>query len=210
MLRQNGLGDDQVNRKKFPFPDRESSMKILQNDACYGKIPPDQVQRVFDDAWSVGTQEAKGFIREHCQEDFDMLRVLRQLGFQIVEQDIDYIMGNIRYFCEYLPGKNQIYIYTKGIGLWAQTNGLPFDAARNIILAHEFFHYLEANGLGWVSRRCMVPMLKLGKFSIGKTGIAALSEVAANAFSNEYYAAYMESLPETEADDISMTGGNES
>lgn len=181
-------------------------MIILQNDACYGKIPPERVEDVFDDAWSLGEREAELFIREHCQEDFDMLRILRKLGFRIEEQNIDYIMGNIRYFCEYLPGKNQITVYSKGIKLWADTNEMEYGEARNIILAHEFFHYLEANRIGWVSKRCLVPMLKIGKFTLGKTGIAALSEVAANAFANEYYSAYMNFLKENK--DTVMTGGN--
>lgn len=167
-------------------------MEILKNDACYVKIPPEKVEAVFDDAWSLGEQEGEKFLREHCQKDFDMLRILRQLGFRIEKQNIDYVMGNVRYFCEYLPGKNQITIYGKGIALWAETNALDFVSARNIILAHEFFHYLEANHIGWVSKRCLVPMLKIGRFTLGKTGIAALSEVAANAFANIYYASYME------------------
>lgn len=166
-------------------------MKILQSDACYGKIPPEDVEPVFDDAWNLGEREGKAFLQQHCQDDFDMLRILRQLGFRIEEQNIDYIMGNIRYFCEYLPGKNQITIYSKGIALWAGTNELDYEPARNIILAHEFFHYLEANRIGWVSKRCLVPMLKIGNITLGKTGIAALSEVAANAFANTYYDSYM-------------------
>ena len=99
-------------------------------------------------------------------------------------------MGNIRYFCEYFSEKNQIIIYSKGIDLWASSNGLEHAQARNIILAHEFFHHLEAKQLGWISKRCLVPMLKIGSLTLGKTGIAALSEVAANAFANTYYSAY--------------------
>lgn len=184
-----------MNRKVFPFPDKESSMQILKNDPCYGKIPEERVDAVFDDAWSVGIEEAGKFIRTHCAESgFDMFRILEKLGFRIIRQDTDYVMGNIRYFCEYFPEKNQIYVYEKGIDLWAASNGLESEQSGNIILAHEFFHYLEAKRLGWMSKRCLVPMLKIGRLSIGKTGIAALSEVAANAFANEYYSAYMNFL----------------
>ncbi len=180
-----------MNQKKFPFPDKESSMDILKNDPCYEKIPPDRVVEVFEDAWRIGSEEAQAFISEHCVEnDFDMIDVLQNLGFQIIQQDTDYVMGKTRYFCEYFPQKNQIYVYNKGIDLWADSNGLGSGIATNIILAHEFFHYLEAKKLGWISKRCLVPMLKLGKWSLGKTGISALSEVAANSFANEYFSAY--------------------
>lgn len=184
-----------MNQKTFPFPDKESSLVILKNDPCYGKIPEDQVADVFENAWQTGIDEAQKFISENCPDaDFDMINILQKLGFQIIQQDIDYVMGNIRYFCEYFPEKNQIYVYKKGIDLWAASNNLESEQSKNIILAHEFFHYLEAKQLGWISKRCLVPMLKIGKFSFGKTGIAALSEVAANSFANEFYTAYTKYL----------------
>lgn len=166
-------------------------MDILKKDPCYGKIPETQVDAVFEDAWTTGIAQAQEFISEHClASDFDMMEILQKLGFAITVQDVDYVMGNIRYFCEYFPEKNQIIVYSKGVDLWASSNNLESEHSRNIILAHEFFHYLEAKHLGWISKRCLVPMLKIGRFTLGKTGVAALSEVAANAFANEYYSAY--------------------
>lgn len=188
-----------MNQKKFPFPDKESSMEILKKDPCFGKIPPEQVPIVFEDAWTTGTTEAQKFLSAHCQNSgFDMMEILTRLGFAITVQDVDYVMGNIRYFCEYFSEKNQIIVYSKGIDLWAASNELEHTEARNIILAHEYFHCLEARHLGWVSKRCLVPMLKIGSFTLGKTGIAALSEVAANAFANEYYGAYANYLAKSE------------
>lgn len=181
-----------MDQKKFPFPDKESSMLILKNDPCYGKIPEEQIVDVFEDAWMTGVEEGRKFISAYCLDaEFDMIKILQKLGFEIIQQDIDYVMGNIRYFCEYFPEKDKIHIYNKGIDLWAASNNLEPEQSKNIILAHEFFHYLEAKRLGWISKRCLVPMLKIGKLTFGKTGIAALSEVAANAFANEYYSAYI-------------------
>ena len=175
-----------MNQNTFPFPDKENSRDILKKDPCYGKIPADRVAAVFEDAWTTGLEEAQKFISEYCMDSgFNMVEILEKLGFEIIQQDTDYVMGNIRYFCEYFPEKNQIYVYNKGIGLWAASNDLEPEQSKNIILAHEFFHYLEAKQLGWISKRCLVPMLKIGKVTVGKTGIAALSEVAANAFANE-------------------------
>ena len=168
-------------------------MEILKKDPCYGKIPENQVESVFEDAWQTGVEEARKFIAEYCLDaGFDMTAILQELGFRIIQQDMDYFMGNIRYFCEYFPEKNEILVYSKGIALWAESNQTEPEQGKNIILAHEFFHYLEAKYLGWISKRCLVPMLKIGNFTLGKTGIAALSEVAANAFANKYYEAYAE------------------
>jgi hypothetical protein len=184
-----------VQDNRFPFPDRKSSLDILLRDPCFDKIPKDRIQDIFDDAWLAGATEAKSFIDEYCYAFcFDMFGILKELGFKIIPQDIDYVMGNMRYFCEYLSGKNTFYIYNKSVALWAETHHMEFAMARNIILAHEFFHYLEANKIGWVSKRCTVPMLKIGKVSIGKTGISALSEIAANSFANAYYTEYVASL----------------
>lgn len=178
------MGDD-----RFPFPDRDSSLLIFQRDPCYYKVPADQAEAVFDDAWSTGVRQAKIFTGQY--ETLDMVEILERLGFSIHTEDTDYVMGNVRYFCEYLSNKNIVRLYRGSISLWAQKNGFDYEQARNIILAHEYFHYLEAKCVGWVSKRCVVPMLKIGSFRIGKTGVPALSEVAANAFANEYYKSYM-------------------
>ncbi len=189
-----------MNQIMFPFPDKESSVEILKRDACYGKIPPERVGDVFEDAWQTGQEEARKFVNNFCRNSaFDMPRILEGLGFRIIRQDTDYVMGNIRYFCEYFPEKKQIQIYSRSIGLWAVANGLNLKQAEDIILAHEFFHYLESKELGWMSRRCLVPMLKIGEVEIGKTGVAALSEVAANAFANAFYGAYVQFLEASEA-----------
>ena len=64
---------------------------------------------------------------------------------------------------------------------------------------HEFFHVLETTRLGITSKEYTVPLFTIGPFKLGKTGIHALSEIAAHAFTNTYYG-LLES--------VSDTGGN--
>ena len=176
----------------FPFPDREASKRILRADPCFGKIPADQVDGVFEKAWQTGEAEAARFLAQ--QEDpasFSMLQVLEKKHFRIEVKDVDYVMGNIRYFCEYMSEQNIVLIYRKSVELWAEKNGLSYETARDLILAHEYFHYLEWHEIGRTSKQYLVPMLKIGKLSLGKTGIAALSEIGANAFANSCYTALM-------------------
>jgi hypothetical protein len=59
--------------------------------------------------------------------------------------------------------------------------------AANLILSHEFFHFLECTGLGLTSRMYQVPMIVIGPLKIGRTGIRALSEIGAHGFARTYY-----------------------
>lgn len=163
-------------------------MEILKRDPCYGKIPPDRIQPAFDTAWSIGEREAKRFL-SGCPNagDAPMVELLKRWGFSVKTYDEDYIMGNTRYFCEYLSGTNEVKIYQKSIQVWAEHNGLSYEKSLDLILAHEYFHYLEWHEIGLTSKCCLVPMLKLGPLSLGKTGISALSEIGANAFANYCY-----------------------
>lgn len=171
----------------FPFPDKDACATIYKKDPCYPKIPECDRKTVFENAWETGIREAKCFLDEIGPEGLSMYSVLVRQGYSVRAEDTDYVMGMTRYFCELYPADNSVVIYRKSVQLWADEQGLSYGLAKNIILAHEYFHHLEVRKIGWVSRQYLVPMLKIGRLSIGKTGIAALSEVAANAFANEYY-----------------------
>lgn len=173
---------------RFPFPNREDSIKILKADPCYGKIAPEQVDAVFDRAWKTGEEQAELFLRERIgRTDISMMEILKGLNFEIEIHDMDYVMGNIRYFCEYISQKNIVRIYSQSVSLWAKRNNLPYESGLNLVLAHEYFHYLEWHIIGQTSKQYLVPMVKIGPIKLGKTGIAALSEIGANAFANRYY-----------------------
>ena len=173
----------------FPFPNREDSYGILERDPCFGKIRPGSVRAVFDTAWETGVKEGNVFLKEHDPFDLNMVCVLEDEGFSIITENKDYVIGTQRYFCEYLPKSMQVIIYSGSVKLWAEKQALDYETAKNVILAHEYFHYLENTKLGWVSRQHMVPMLRIGKFELGSTGVPALSEVAANAFANTLFVA---------------------
>ena len=176
----------------FPFPNRDASKRILFADPCFGKIPADQVDRVFEKAWQTGEAEAERFLAQlENLESFSMLSLLEKKKFRIEVKDVDYVMGNIRYFCEYMSQENIVLIYQKSVELWAQKNNLSYETARDLILAHEYFHYLEWHEIGRTSKQCLVPMVKIGPLSLGKTGISALSEIGANAFANSCYTAFI-------------------
>ena len=162
-------------------------MQDLKNDYVFSKIEPNEVAAVFEDAWAVGTQTARAFLREHADAPLRMPAFLEEQGFRIEVKDIDYVLGKQRYFCEYFSRQKIIKIYKKSVELWCRENGYTYADGCNLILCHEYFHHLEWHEIGLTSKRCLVPMIKIGRFQLGKTGVPALSEIAANAFAQECF-----------------------
>ena len=182
----------------FPFPDRDACRNILSDDPCYPKIPESQREAIFEDAWAFGMQAADE-MWDSCPHDAGMRTLLKSNGLKLERRNIDYVVGNTRYFCDYVSGEGIITIYRKSVALWAESNGLSYEDSEELILAHEMFHYLESHRFGLASRRFLVPMLQIGKLRIGKTGIPALSEIAANAFANRWYTLSADAGKVTEA-----------
>lgn len=170
----------------LPFPGRELADKELTYDFCYGKIPESDRARIVEDAWQKGCDAARQiFSKENGSTDF--FAIAQKNGLSILKKDIDFVSGNNRYFSDYVSGRNEITLYLKSVELWAEENHLDLDTAQNLILSHEYFHFLEVTQLGLTSRSYQVPMIQIGKIKIGKTGIRALSEIGAHAFARTYF-----------------------
>ncbi len=171
---------------RFPFPDRALADQELRYDPCYGKIPEQDRAIIVEKAWQKGCEAARTV---YCRESgsWDFAAIARKSGLTLTEKDVDYVVGNQRYFSDYISGKKRINLYTKSIQKWADQNSLSFEQAVNLILSHEYYHYLEMNEIGLTSRDYQVPMLMIGPLKLGKTGIRALSEIGAHAFARTYY-----------------------
>jgi hypothetical protein len=108
-------------------------------------------------------------------------------GLTVIYTDKDNVSGRVRYFSEYYSGRKTIYMYSGSIEKWARSNKLKIEDARELILAHEFFHHLECTRLGLTSKQYTVPHFQIGKLKIGKAGIRALSEIGAHGFSYTFF-----------------------
>ena len=171
---------------RFPFPGRELADQELTYDPCYNKIAPEDRAVIVEKAWQKGCQAAQMvFDRENGCPDFT--DIARRSGLQLTEKVTDYIVGKQRYFSDYVSGQNLITLYSISIQKWAEQNDLTYSQAVNLILSHEYYHFLEMNEIGLTSRDYLVPMLIVGPLKLGKTGIRALSEVGAHAFARKYY-----------------------
>ena len=183
---------------RFPFPTRELALKELSWDRYVMRIPEEDKKRIVDLAWSKG-ECAAHMVFEESNGQSDFFQICKDAGMTIIKKDIDCVYGNQRYFSDYVSGTKEITLYEQSCALWAKQNQLDLYEAQNLILMHEFFHVLETTRLGLTSKEYTVPLFTIGPFKLGKTGIHALSEIAAHAFTNTYYG-LLES--------VSDTGGN--
>ena len=170
----------------LPFPGKELAQQELSYDVCYSRIPQQDRARIVQSAWQKGEQAAHTVFRQWGGET-DFFAIAQRSGLACLQLEKDYIVGKQRYFSDYLSGKNEIKLYLGSIRLWAQQNGLALQTALNVILSHEYFHFLECTQLGLTSREYQVPMLCIGRLKLGKTGVRALSEIGAHAFARTYY-----------------------
>lgn len=171
---------------RFPFPDRDLADKELSYDHCYGKIPEEDRAVIVEKAWQKGC-DAANMVYQREAGSWDFYTIARNSGLSLIEKEIDYVVGNQRYFSDYISGQKRINLYAQSIRKWAEQNSLAYEQAVNLILSHEYYHYLEMNEIGLTSRDYQVPMLILGPVKLGKTGIRALSEIGAHAFARTYY-----------------------
>ena len=184
---------------RFPFPTRELARKELSWDRFAARIPEEDKERVIDLAWSKG-ERAAHMVFEESNGQSDFFKICKDAGMTIIKKDIDCVYGNQRYFSDYVSGTKEITLYEQSCALWAKQNQLELHEAQNLILMHEFFHVLETTRLGLTSKEYIVPLITIGPCKLGKTGIHALSEIAAHAFTNTYYGLLY---------NVSDTGGND-
>ena len=171
--------------RALPFPGRELADAELERDPCFARIPVGDRALIVEAAWAKGAAAADMvFAEESGQPDFT--DIASRHGLKVIRVDKDYVVGNDRYFSDYLSGTSTITLYGRSIALWADANGLGPNEAERVILAHEYCHFLEWTRLGLTSRDYQIPMLRLGPFALGRTGIRALSEIGAHAFAHRY------------------------
>lgn len=171
---------------RLPFPGRELADDELARDPCCARIPQEDRACIVEAAWAKGCAAARE-VYNRTGGETDFFTICRSGGLELVEKDVDYVAGSQRYFSDYISGQKVINLYLRSIDLWAGENGMDRPTAENLILSHEYYHFLEVTRLGLTSRDYQVPVLQIGPFKIGKTGVRALSEIGAHAFARTYY-----------------------
>ena len=172
--------------RAFPFPDKIMSREELPRDLLYEKIPKSDLERISDKAWDTGASAARAIVEEYgCDKHIE--EIAKASGLTVEWINKDNIAGNVRYFSEYYSGRKKIMLYVESISKWAKTNKLPMHEAEELILSHEYYHFLECTKLGLTSKQYRVPNIKIGSIILAKAGIRALSEIGAHGFSRTFY-----------------------
>lgn len=179
---------------KFPFPDRMVSRQELARDRMYEKIPEEVKVQICDRAWQTGCEAAGRILCEVRAEENGLARgaiyrLAARNGLRIEHLEKDQVTGGQRIFAEYSCKERLICLYSRSIERFAMENQMAPAEAEELILAHEYFHFLECTSLGEISRQYIVPHIQIGPFKFGRSGVRALSEIAANGFARTYWEA---------------------
>ena len=170
---------------EFPFPDRFASREELTRDLLYRKIPQKDCNNIADRAWETGVKAAKALLKSNSGKSIQQIAL--DEGLTVEHKDTDNVAGNVRYFSEYYSGLKKIILYDSSIKKWSEANAFTVKEANELILSHEIYHHLECTKLGLTSKQYTVPTIQIGRLKLGKSGIRALSEIAAHGFSRTFY-----------------------
>lgn len=175
-----------MNSALFPFPDQALAMKELRADPASRTLGEREAEDALEAAWDLGQRTAET-LWETSDHEWNFREILQKRGIAVRSEHKDNVVGGKRYFSVYETGKDAIELYSVAIGLWAKNNALSYELAENMILGHEFFHFLEAHEIGFASKLVQLPIITIFGYPVGSKGIRALSEVAAHAFTRRYF-----------------------
>ncbi|MGB8397405.1 hypothetical protein [Bradyrhizobium sp.] len=115
--------------------------------------------------------------------------IAHALGLPIHSTDDDPLVGSLWRFAEYQPRPSRILLYSRGLAPLDRMLVDPLAARllgpatlQDAFIAHELFHHMEATrSTPPIARRYRPTLFRVGGWH-WRTGIAALSEIAAGAF----------------------------
>src|SRR3954452_612024 len=117
--------------------------------------------------------------------------VARELRVPIETTDDDPLVGSIWRFAEYRPRPPRIMLYNRGIAplereLAGSERLLGRATPRDVFVAHELYHHIEAIRYEVpIARRYQPTLFRIGNWR-WRTGIAALAEIGAGAFAQSF------------------------
>lgn len=156
------------------------SQELLSKDLLYHKIPDSQREHIIEYATQIAQaiaaeKKVKG-LHEKSIETF----ISRYCKIERIDGDV----GNA--YSDFTYPKNIIHLYIPKIReassrLESKGRVIDFNKFQNIFLLHEYFHYLEENEIGSLSKQFQIEVVHLFRYS-RKSGIRMASEIGANAF----------------------------
>lgn len=167
---------------RLPFPDYNLSKDEVLSSNLSKKTTQKSALKYFNQSWKCGKYQAEQLISNGTVVNFEEEFTSR--NYRIYEYHIDNKIGNIRYYADIFPENKIIKLYSLSIKKWSDQFDLNYERSKNLVLAHEYFHYIEYSSIGFLSEMTNIPYLKIGNYKFGKLKFNILSEVGAYSFVN--------------------------
>ncbi|MGL9727114.1 hypothetical protein [Enterococcus sp. DIV0756] len=161
------------------FSDEFLAYLELKQDMLFHKIPVEDIWNYLEKSLEIG----KSFVSKLKSKD--IFELYAESDIRIKEEKHDGVFYKVQMRAQFesdRKGNNLVYLYEKSIAQLAEANKLGLTEMKRIILAHEYFHYLEEKSESHVyDQFAPIESAKILGFS-QKAHIRRTSEIAANAF----------------------------
>lgn len=168
-----------------PFDIEAIAQQELQRDRLFPLLTPEQCDFYLRSALAIGACEAAKYRGEA------MLPLAKNLGATIEDYDGGNRIAGGEVYAEYDAGFRNIRLHRAGVNRLAERLGpMPPEGdarplARDLLIAHELWHHLEATSLGPVHRMLppiVVPIL--GGLARLRRYVLRTREIAAHSFAH--------------------------
>ncbi|MDM8183427.1 hypothetical protein QUV97_07165 [Enterococcus cecorum] len=164
------------------FTDEFLAFLELKQDMFYHKIPQERIPYYVHQSLKIGRIYAQNLPNKNIKQ------LYKTVDIKIKEEDNDGKFFKIEMRAQFevdKKGNYIVYVYKSSIDKLAKANNLSFEKMKNIVLTHEYFHYLEEKMNQHVFDELeSVETFKLSKL-IRTAKIRRTSEIAANVFAKE-------------------------
>ena len=154
----------------------------IKQDLLFYKIPTQQLPYYVHSALRIGQQLGQSFKGQ------DPRGLLQEHQIAIDPQQGDGSFFKVTFRAQFetdAKGKNHVLLYESSIKELAEANKLSLAEMEDVVLAHEFFHYLEfQQGVLVPDQLEPFESFRLGRLT-RKARVQRTSEIAANRFTKE-------------------------
>lgn len=161
------------------FSDEFLAYLELKQDMLFHKIPEKDILFYIEHSLKIGSERASKIGIRNIEQ------LYAESNIRIREETHDGVFFKVQIRAQFesdRKGNHLVYLYDQSIIQLAEANRLDLKEMKRIILAHEFFHYLESKEDTHVyDQFSPIESAKFLMFS-QKVHIRRTSEIAANAF----------------------------
>ncbi len=168
-----------------PFEIETIARQELQRDRLFPLLTPEQCEYYAAAALAIGVREATSY------RGASMLPLAAKLGATVEDYDGGNVIAGSVVYAEYDAAFKKIRLHRAGVAQLAARlgqvlpEGIAIGAARDLLIAHELFHHLEATHLGPIHKTLpAVAMPVLGGFWRVQRHVERTREIAAHSFAH--------------------------